>query len=454
MNLKIRSAILFGLIVTVLLSIVFGIIYIENAWFRKDEFELRLEQRAEAMYKLLTDENQIDSALLQVIDQNTLNKLYDESVLIFNQDNRVIYSSTGERKITLPDAFLGKIRRRGYLAFSENEMEAVGKLMEGGEGAIVVASGYDKYGKRKLSNLFSVLSICWLGGIFITGLLSYIYVRRVFKPLDVLNANIQEVTEGNLKQRITIGPAEDELTVMAKNFNKMLDQLEQSFMVQKNFLQHASHELRTPLSNMLLQTESALNTEMTKEEYKEALLTMYDDQKFLIDMVNGILSLSKYEQPNVAGAMQSFRIDELLFEVTEEIKTYHPEFNIQIDFSLIPTSEKEIMISGVPSMMKIAFTNLIRNGCVYSTDKSVRVNISSGDSQIIINFYNDGPVILPDERNKLFIPFFRGSNVSQKRGHGLGLSITKRIIDVHKGQLLYATTKNGLNCFTVMLFNF
>ena len=69
MNLKIRSAFLFGLIVTVLLSIVFGVIYVENAWFRKDEFELRLEQRAEAIYKLLIDENHIDSALLQVIDR-------------------------------------------------------------------------------------------------------------------------------------------------------------------------------------------------------------------------------------------------------------------------------------------------------------------------------------------------------------------------------------------------
>ena len=181
---------------------------------------------------------------------------------------------------------------------------------------------------------------------------------------------------------------------------------------------------------------------------------MYDDQKFLIDMVNGILSLSRYEQPDLSGNIQSFRVDELLFEVAEEIKTYHPEFNIQIDFSYIPLVEKEITISGVSSMMKIAFTNLIRNGCLYSTDKSVRINISAGESQVAINFYNNGPVILPDERSKLFMPFFRGSNVSQKRGHGLGLSITKRIIDVHKGQLLYATTKEGLNCFTVLLFNF
>lgn len=452
MNLKIRSAVLFGLIVTVLLSISFSIIYIENAWFRQEEFELRLEQRAEAMYKLLTEDNHIDSALLQVIDKNTLNKLYDENVMVLNQDNKVIYLSSEGQKLTITSELIERIRKKGYVAFTVNDIEAVGISMQNVNGnAIVVASGYDKYGRRKMSNLLSVLLVCWLGGILLTGLLSYIYARSIFKPLDLLNKNIQEVTEGNLKQRIAAGPADNELTRMAKNFNKMLDQLEQSFEVQKNFLQHASHELRTPLSNLLLQTEMALNKEMTEKEYRETLRTMYDDQKFLIDMVNGILSLSKYNQLELAGSMQQFRVDELLFEVAEDLKTYHPEFNIQIDFVHVPMIEKEIMVSGVPSMIKIAFTNLVRNSCIYSTNKLVRININTAGSYIEINFYNDGLVIPENERSRLFIPFFRGSNVLQRRGHGLGLSMSKRIIDVHKGQLFYTTTDTGLNCFTVRL---
>jgi signal transduction histidine kinase len=454
MNLKIRSALLFGLIVTVLLSIAFGFIYLQNSWFRKEEFELRLRQRAEVIYKLLVEDNQVDSALLQVIDKNTLNKLYNESVLIFNKENKLIYSSLGGTDITLSNALLERIRREGYIAFSEKEIEAVGILMKNPDReGIVVASGYDKYGKRKVNNLFLVLAGCWGGCILLTGLLSYIYVKRIFRPLDVLNANIQEVTEGNLKQRIPVSPANDELTKMAHNFNAMLDQLEQSFEVQKSFLQHASHELRTPLSNLLLQTEAALSKEANKE-YRETLLSMYEDQKFLIDMVNSILSLSSYQQLKLAGSLQSFRVDELLFETVEELKTYHPEFNIQVDFSEIPLLENEIMIPGVPSMMKIVFSNLIRNACYYSTNGSVRITIQASHSRILINFYNDGPVIMPEERNKLFMPFFRGSNVSQTRGHGLGLSISKRIVDVHKGRLFYTTSDEGLNCFSVLLFNF
>ena len=201
--------------------------------------------------------------------------------MIFNKENRIIYSSTGDRQIVLSDVILDKIRRKGYLYFSENETEAVGKWMDNNGGTIVVASGYDKYGKRKLSNLLSVLSICWLGGIFITGLLSYIYVKRIFGPLDALNTNIQKVTEGNLKQRVAVGPANDELTTMAKNFNKMLDQLEQSFAVQKNFLQHASHELRTPLSSLLLETEAALNKESHKKNTMKRCVICMMTRSFL-----------------------------------------------------------------------------------------------------------------------------------------------------------------------------
>lgn len=449
-----RSALLFGLIVMVLVSITFGIIYIQNAWFRRDEFEIRLKQRAESVYKLLFDDNQIDTALLQLIDRNTLNS-YNEKILIFNRQNQVIYSSSGEKTVTLSEALFKKIRQRQYVFHTEKKIEAVGIFMNNyGESGIVIASGFDKYGRRKLNNLFSILGICWLGSIFLTGLLSYIYVKGIFKPLDVLNTNIRKVAEGNLTQRIEVDPANDELTIMAQNFNKMLDRLQQSFEIQKNFLQHASHELRTPLSNLLLQTEAALDKQMENNDYREVLLSMYDDQKFLIDMVNGILSLSKYQQLELAGKLESFRADELLFEVAEEIKTYHPEFNIQIDFLNIPSLERDIMISGVSSMIKIAFTNLIRNGCTYSTNKSVSITISTLNSQVLINFFNDGPIILPEERNKLFMPFFRGSNVSQKRGHGLGLSISKRIIDVHNGQLFYTTNSEGLNCFTVLLFNF
>lgn len=453
MNLKMRSALQFGLIVMVLLSIAFGTIYIQSALFRKDEFEIRLRQRGETVYKLLINDKKIDTGLLKIIGPNTLNT-YNENILIFNQEDKLIYSSSNEKNITISESLLKKIRRQKYSYITEKKIEAVAMVMNDyGENGIAIASGFDRYGRRKLNNLFSTLGICWLASILITGLLSYIYVRGIFRPLSVLNSNIRKVAEGHLTQRIEVNPANDELTIMAQNFNKMLDRLQRSFEIQKNFLQHASHELRTPLSNLLLQTEGALDKEMNKEEYREVLLSMYDDQKFLIDMVNGILSLSKYQQLELAGKLESFRVDELLFEVAEELKTYHPEFNIYIDYINIPLLEKDMLISGVSSMIKIVFTNLVRNGCTYSTNKTINIIISDTDSHVGINFYNDGPVILPEERNSLFIPFFRGSNVAQKRGHGLGLSISKRIIDVHNGQLFYSTTGEGLNCFTVLLIN-
>lgn len=435
--------------------VIFSFIYFQSAWFRKDDFNLRLRQKALTVYKLLVEENQIDSSLLRIIDSSSLDKLYEEKIMVFDRNDHRIYTSPGGRAVTITPELLHKIRKKDYYTFSEGETEAVGiaVLDEPGEG-IVIASAFDKFGKRKLSNLLFMLSISWLGSILITGFIAYFYVKGIFRPLDNLNEKIQEVTEGNLKQRVNIGPGKNELSQMAANFNKMLDRLEQSFEVQKSFLQFASHELRTPLSNLLLQTETALNKDISKEQFKNVLISLYDDQKYMVDMVNSILSLSKYNQQELTTNLQAVRVDELLFEIADELKTYHPEYEIRIDFSSDNVLENELVVKGIPGLLKVLFTNLIINGCIYSLRHSIDISITPGSNQILISFINDGPVVPLEERDKLFMPFFRGTNAARKRGHGLGLSICKRIIDVHKGRLFYNVTEEGYNCFNIILFNF
>ena len=109
MNLRLRSALLFGLIVTLLLSTAFIFIYLQSENFRKDDFELRLEQRALTTYRLLLEEHAIDSSLLQVIDRNMPNKLYDEKIIILDNNKTTLYSSSGQREINVTDELLKNI---------------------------------------------------------------------------------------------------------------------------------------------------------------------------------------------------------------------------------------------------------------------------------------------------------------------------------------------------------
>ncbi len=454
MNLKLRSALLFATIVTILLLIVFSIIYIQNEWFRKVDFMLRLKQKAKTTYNLLVEVKEIDHALLRQIDKKSLQNLYDEKILLLNNKNEVIYTSSST-PLRYNDSLITAIKKAGYLEFNRGEYELVGiHTKDSGNGGIAIASAYDIYGRRKLSNLLNILIICLVGSILITIILSYLYVKRVFRPLDELNEQIQIVGVGKPGKRLAISHAKNELTIISDNFNKMLDRLEHSFELQRNFLQHAAHELRTPLSIVLLQTEAALGKEMSNENYQKVLLSIYDDQRYMVELVNSILSLARFEQEAFNNSKQLFRVDELLYEVIEEVRSYHAEYIIHFDFSSMPSSEKDLIIEGDEALIKVVFANLIRNACIYSTNKTVSINFSVNSLQIVIMFFNNGPIIPEDERNKLFTPFFRGSNISKIRGHGLGLSISNRIMQVHKGKLFYSITNDGLNCFTVQFSHF
>ena len=455
MNLKFRSAFLFATIITILLLIAFSVIYMQSEWFRKEDFKIRLEQKARTTYSLLVEVQEIGQDLLKQIDKYSLQNLYDEKILIFNNEDQLIYSSTKDKELEYNDSLLKQIKKSKYYEFVRGEYELVGLyIATPGKEGVVIASAYDLYGKRKLNNLLYILTICLAGSILTTIIISYLYVKQVFKPLDELNEQIQEVGSGKPSKRLDISPAKSELTIVSENFNKMLDRLEHSFELQKNFLQHAAHELRTPLSVVLLQTESILGKDLNNDEYQKVLLSIHDDQMYMVELVNSILSLARFEQEVFQNSKQHFRVDEVMYEIIEEVRSYHPEYVIQFDFSTMPNSEKDLMSEGEEALIKIVFANLVRNACIYSDDKTVKINFSVNSLQIVIRFYNNGPVIPEDERNKLFTPFFRGSNVTKIKGHGLGLSISNRIMQVHKGKLLYSTTQEGLNCFTVQLSHF
>ena len=99
MSLKLRSALLFTAIVATILLICYTVIYALYAEFKKEEFVIRLEEKAITTYKLLVDVKEIDHHLLKLIDKNTLNELYNEKVIVFNKNREVIYSSFDKNDI-------------------------------------------------------------------------------------------------------------------------------------------------------------------------------------------------------------------------------------------------------------------------------------------------------------------------------------------------------------------
>jgi signal transduction histidine kinase len=453
MNLRLRSAILFTIIVAFILLVCYSVIYALYSDFKKDEFYLRLEQKALTTYKLLVDVKEVDKDLLRLIDKNTLNALYDEKVLIFDKSHKLIYSSIDDHAVAYSDSLLCLVEEKLLVNFSVDDKDVVGIFMdENHHKGIVIASAIDRFGKRKLQNLLYILIFSYLVALIFTALVSYFYVKQVFVPLDLVSLQINRITENRLNERVEVKNKHDEIGLLATSFNEMLDRLQISFQVQKSFIQHASHELRTPLANLVASCESALHKELTVDAYKLLIQSLHEEHKNLVSLTNALLMLSKYENMNDDKDWPPVRIDELLFQTIEETQELFPNQHILFDYQAMPENENFLETKGQFMLLKTAFGNLMRNACIYGNGENINVQLAILSTHTTITIVNKGELIEDKNIPFLFEPFFRADNSVNKKGYGLGLAIAHRILQLHKATLTYkADTVNASNIFEIHL---
>jgi signal transduction histidine kinase len=450
-NFKVRSALLFTAMVAVILLVSYVVIYFSYKRYKEDEFFLRLEQKALTTYKFLTEVQEIDYNLLKVIDKNTINALYNEKVLVFDVSHKLIYSSIDDQAVSYSKELLDKIEQEGLIQYNEGYFEVVGMLVQHkGHKGIVIASADDTYGEKKLKNLFITLLISYICATALSAALSYFYVKQSFAPIDVLNQQITRIRQNRLNERVPVGKSQDELNQLAANFNNMLDRIESAFNVQRSFIQHASHELRTPLANLITSCESALNKNLSVQEYRELIESLNEEHRNLVELTNALLLLSKYESQAEDLVLPAIRADEVLFTVMDEVQQLYPEHSIHFSFSEMPEKEDALNIHANEVLIRTALGNLLRNASKYSSDKQVRIELSITKAGVTFSFYNNGNAIADDELEYLMQPFFRGRNSEKIKGYGLGLSIAKRITELHHGSLSYLKN-NRENIFHLSL---
>lgn len=446
MKLRIRIALLLSSLVFIILLISVTSIYILYEKFRKDEFYERVKSRAVffgAIYLKGTSPDQFKGQ----VDLT----LFGEKVAVYNENEKLLSLRPDSLWITIPETVFTTARQKQFCFFNHGYRESVAYYVDGPlRKGYVISSAYDKFGRRKIENLQFVMLCTLGGGLLLSGLFSFFYVKQIVKPLSQLTNKMQLITESNMDERLTVTGDKSELDLIARNFNEMLDRLENAFEMRKRFVQQASHELRTPLANMLAQTEAALGKKLSAEESYNVLLSLKDDQQHIIELTNSLLLLSKYEKLALITDLTVIRVDETLYEAIDQIKIHYPDSHIQVNFTSVPDNDGLLTVMGNEVLLMAALQNLIKNACHYSEDNEVTINIDAQTSGMCINFENTGKQLSDDEMQRLFIPFFRGENSVHKKGFGLGLSIVQRIVSLHKGNVRYTAVNERVNRFSLI----
>lgn len=247
--------------------------------------------------------------------------------------------------------------------------------------------------------------------------LLYFLLRALFKPLKELSGAVRQIGDGNYNVKLPV-KRNDELGELAMSLNEMSEKISTSLKAKEQLLIDVSHELRSPLTRIKL----GLEIDSSKEKIEEDVLEMEK-------MVTGLLE--NYRSDSDFNSVKPERTD-----ITELLEETIAEYD-QPERLAFNSPGKEIYAMADMDKMQIVFRNLIENAMKYS-DEKIDISIKEKSGNIAIQFKDSG-IGIPDENIKyIFEPFYRAdpSRSRQTGGFGLGLSICKKIIEAHKGEIV------------------
>ncbi|MDT8384150.1 MAG: heavy metal sensor histidine kinase [Gammaproteobacteria bacterium] len=276
----------------------------------------------------------------------------------------------------------------------------------------------------------------WLmiaSGILVMGFMGWFAVRQGHGPLRAIVARIRHISAAELNTRLPPESMPRELTDLALAFNDMLARMEEAFQRLSNFSADIAHELRTPVTNLLTQTQVALSKSRSENEYREILYSNMEEYERMAQMIGDMLFLAKADN----GLYQPDSIEIDLHKEVQELFEYYEAWAEERGVSL--ELDGAATTPGDRLMLRRALGNLLSNAIRHTpANHTVKVLLHPADNQsVTISVENPGPPIPQEHIPRLFDRFYRVDTSRQRGcdGAGLGLAITKSIIDLHGGNI-------------------
>lgn len=452
MKIRNKLTFLFTLLFASLLLLFAVFIFVKSSENRKEEYYKRLQQQAIVKANLLLDAKVLPG-VLHLIYKNSQNALLQEEEAIYDTSFNLLYHDAVDiDKVKETKSMVNEIVQKKEIRFDQDDLEAIGILYNhNNRKYVITAAAKDEYGLAKLKSLRNTLIIAFFIAIALTLIAGRFFAAKVLSPISAMVDKVQEITATNLDLRVPVKNQKDEMGELATTFNHVLDRLEKSFDAQKQFVSNVSHELRTPLSVIISELELALLKDRKNEEYTETIKSALSDARKLVKLSNGLLDFAKasYDQSEIS--MKELRLDELVLDARESVLKSNPSFKVNIIFENEIEDDSFISVIGNEYLLKVAFINLIENGCKFSQNHLSNVVITYLSDKALVRFQDKGIGIPKEDVENIFTTFYRGQNKTIATGNGIGLSLSQKIIHLHKGSISVSSIVNIGTTFTVEL---
>ncbi len=279
--------------------------------------------------------------------------------------------------------------------------------------------------KLSMSTLISLLAVASVS----IALMSYFIGQRILTPMVKLSKASKEVARGNYNISVSDSSKLDEVQTTFRNFNAMVKQLDSVATLSSDFVANVSHEFKTPLTAiegyaMLLQDQSLPDEE--RAEYVEKILL---NTHRLTTLVGNILMLSKIESAQLATQFTDFRLDE---QIRQSVVALENEWNAKdVSFDVLM---EEIQINSCESLLSHVWMNLISNAIKFSPNgASIVLRLQEQKECVVFTVSDFGCGMSEEEQQHIFDKFYQADTSHKSEGHGLGLAMVRRIVELLDG---------------------
>jgi len=301
-----------------------------------------------------------------------------------------------------------------------------------------------------LKNLRDTLVISFPLILLLLFLIARLIAGRSIKPVSLITETSRRITKDNLKERIVLPQNKDELYVLSKTINELLDRIENAVEREKQFTSDASHELRTPLTVLKGTLEVLIRKPRTQAEYEDKINYGISEVNRLNNLVDQLLLLARFE-----NQMQSLKTEKVYLNalILDILTRYSLKMNAK-KIAVTHQFSEDFYVESDNYLVSIIISNIISNAIKYSTENgTIAITLSHNDSRTTCRISDTGIGIPKEDLDKILNPFYR-SNPTQHpdiKGSGLGLSIVKRLTEL-LGIQFEIQSKKGKGTLVILSF--
>jgi signal transduction histidine kinase len=306
----------------------------------------------------------------------------------------------------------------------------------------VDASAIRKSVARLRTSLLLILPLILI--VAVSG--GYVLAGRALVPIIGLTADLARIEPRELSRRIDAGATNDEIARLTHAINALLDRLERAANAERRFAADAAHELRTPLTVLRTGLEVALGHRRTPAEYADTLKSALAEVVALCTMADQLLALARLDQE---ASLERERLDlgALLGEVVEAVEPLVQAKQL----TLATDAAAGVTVDGNRIHLRRLAINLLDNAIKFTPASGrVEIGVEARNGRAILRVADSGPGIPREDLPRVFDRFFR-SKARDEPGNGLGLSLCREIVRLHRGRITAANRPGGGCEFVVTL---